>query len=227
MTQSHLRGVRDVMVKACPFSTANVRAEGRLLGPKGNVIRQIRPGTEDTFPLGLWLEAAGVSLGAVSDAPDAAHNEAESTMRREGVVLVANFVYRNQPETLSFMPNLLVSEDDSIRYDLEVQRVAETGYHMHQATVHENAAGGSSVRELRTSYGVLIRFVQTGKLGRFSRSALADQIVLKLGMLGLVQLILDLYWQYVLPYFGLDYNAQVFRWTVRKHFGSFGMAKAV
>lgn len=197
---------------ACPFATANLKAHGRLLGPGGVVLRHVLVGKEDSFDLQDWLLAAGVSLESPSDAPDA---EPGSTLRRVGLVLVVNFVYTNQPHEFGLFDHFLDSTSPSIEYDIQVQRVAEASYHVHKSTVHETSDGQASVREVRVSHGILIRFMQTGQLGRFSWSKFIDQLVLKLGLLSLLQLGIDLLWQYVLPFLNIDYNKQVYRWTVR------------
>ena len=72
----------------------------------------------------------------------------------------------------------------------------------------------------------MFRFMQTGNLGRFSWPTLIDELVLKLGMLTLLQLVIDIFWQYLLPLFSVDYNQEVFRWNVRRS-GAFGQVKAV
>jgi len=201
-------GVGTLASNACPFTTSNMRAQGRLLGPGGQVVKDVPPGTEDTFSLGTWLRAAGTQLGGASDAPNAFEG---ATFRREGLVLVVTFAYHNQPEHDSLWEYLALPKRNAIQYDIKVQRVAEADYHVHRSTVHESTGW----RESRTSHGLLVRFVQTGQLGRFSYAALADQIVLKMGMLTLLQLSLDLFWQYVLPRFGVDYTNQVYSWVVK------------
>eukprot|EP00933_Yihiella_yeosuensis_P026139 TRINITY_DN20278_c0_g1_i2.p1 TRINITY_DN20278_c0_g1~~TRINITY_DN20278_c0_g1_i2.p1 ORF type:complete len:389 (-),score=52.22 TRINITY_DN20278_c0_g1_i2:36-1202(-) len=226
---THLRGTRangTSSTSACHFSTANLDADGRLLGPStsGNTktMAAIPAGTGDSFVLRKWLEAAGVSLEDLSDAPGAAN--AGKTLRQTGLVLVVNIMYHNQPVHRTVSDYFFTPELGEIEYDIEVQRVAESDYVAHKATVQENVDGGSSLRELKESSGIFIQFVQGGQLGRFSWAALADQIVLKLGLLSLVQLLLDLFWQHALPFFGADYNKQVFNRVVRL---SQGAVKAV
>eukprot|EP00927_Polykrikos_kofoidii_P015063 TRINITY_DN16689_c0_g3_i1.p1 TRINITY_DN16689_c0_g3~~TRINITY_DN16689_c0_g3_i1.p1 ORF type:complete len:378 (+),score=40.58 TRINITY_DN16689_c0_g3_i1:136-1269(+) len=197
--------------KGCPFTTSNLHAKGQLLGPGGHVLRDIPEGTEDTFTLRTWLEAAGVFLEQPSDASDA---KAGATFRQRGVVLVVTIAYHNVPGIESFWDTFRLPGRSAIRYDIKVQRVSEADYHVHQSIVHESARG-VSLSESRTSHGILVRFAQTGRLGRFSWAALADQIVLKIGVLAILQLTLDFFWRYVLPLFGTDYNSQVYSWVVK------------
>eukprot|EP00930_Biecheleria_cincta_P065274 TRINITY_DN51026_c0_g1_i1.p1 TRINITY_DN51026_c0_g1~~TRINITY_DN51026_c0_g1_i1.p1 ORF type:complete len:139 (-),score=15.66 TRINITY_DN51026_c0_g1_i1:33-395(-) len=94
-----------------------------------------------------------------------------------------------------------------ITYDITARRVAEASYHTSKVTVHENPGRDTpSLREEHTSSGVLLQFEISGRFGRFSWQALADEFVLKLGWLTLLQLVLDLIWQYFLPRLGIDYN---------------------
>ncbi len=59
---------------------------------------------------------------------------------------------------------------------------------------------------------VLISQIQRGGwVGVFSWEQLAMQIVVKSGVLSMVTMAIDLYWQMVLPMFGRDYNACVYR----------------
>lgn len=196
----------------CPFTTSNLRAHGRLLGLGGRVLQDIPPGRDDVFSVRTWLEAAGVHLGSLSDSPDAAGG---ATFRREGLVLIVTVSYHNLVDYATVWDYFSFPDRGEIQYDIKVQRVAEADYHVHKSTVTESTGWRPSVVEMRTNHGILFRFVQTGYLGRFSFHELIDQIVLKLGMLTLLQLCLDLAWQYILPWFGVDYRNQVYSFIVK------------
>eukprot|EP00747_Dinoflagellata_sp_TGD_P215846 gnl/TRDRNA2_/TRDRNA2_88484_c0_seq4.p1 gnl/TRDRNA2_/TRDRNA2_88484_c0~~gnl/TRDRNA2_/TRDRNA2_88484_c0_seq4.p1 ORF type:complete len:250 (+),score=33.27 gnl/TRDRNA2_/TRDRNA2_88484_c0_seq4:3-752(+) len=215
---SHLRGNSAAVVALdlpCPFAASNRRLHGRVLNTNAEVIRELPPGSPDALPLSLWLEAAGVHLDEITDAPEEDQN---ATFRSAGLVLLVTFAYHNRMQDSTLFDYWTGAQAPPMAYDIEVRRVAEAGYHVSRATVHEDAARGvPTVREVRSTHGILFQFELSGRVGRFSWQALADQFVLKLGWLTILQLILDLFWQYALPFLGKDYNREVYKWKVSAH----------
>lgn len=208
----HLRG-RSQKAPLCRFAAANRRLHGRLLGPGGKVIQEIPPGSGDAFQVSTWLDAAGIKLDSLSDALEAPDS---ATHRRAGMVMLVTVAYHNHPSERAFWDLFSIGERASVMaYDVEVRRIAEAGYHVSRATVHEDSGGGASTRELHEAHGILLQFELSGRVGRFSWQALADELVLKLGWLTLLQLLLDVFWQYVLPLTGINYNYEVYRWKVK------------
>jgi hypothetical protein len=57
----------------------------------------------------------------------------------------------------------------------------------------------------------VVQIHRGGWIGLWSWEQLAMQLVVKSGVLSIVTMVIDTYWQFVLPLFGRNYNDRVYR----------------
>jgi len=192
----------------CPYAGSDMTLAGKLLGPKGEVLAEIPAGTHNRFPLQLWLKAAGFGLDEQSDAEKDEDEEAKTTFRYQGGVVLVTISYSNRPDTFFF--NSMFGQLAETTYEIRCQRVATADFLRRTEPEHFPQVDGIK-RVVYNQRGIMFKFIQTGQVGRWSWSHLINQFVMKLGMLALVQTVLDTLWVYILPYLGYtDWSTHVF-----------------
>jgi len=191
----------------CPYAGSDMTLTGRLLGTNEEVLAEMPAGTHNRFPIHLWLKAAGFALDDQSDA-DKEDEEGKQTFRYQGAVVLVTISYSNRPRTSFF--NSMFGHLAETTYEIRCQRVATADFLRRTEPEHFPQAGGIK-RVVYNQRGVMFKFIQSGQVGRWSWSHLLNQFVMKLGMLALVQTVLDTLWVYVLPYMGYtDWSVHVF-----------------
>lgn len=191
----------------CPFAGTVKDFPGRLLGPGGEVLEEIPAGEAPVFPVGRWLQATGI------DSLDAAHDKysygqhgakEQKSYRRKGMELHIIVRWSNPG---GFWEHLWGHR--ALSYDLRVD-------HVGSATTREviqhvfDDASSLHRRTVRKSGGLSVVVDRDGAAGVFSLSLLLSQLGTFAALLGLLAAGLDVLWQYVLPFLGIDYNSAVF-----------------
>ncbi|KAK3734157.1 hypothetical protein QZH41_017128 [Actinostola sp. cb2023] len=184
--------------------------KGFLYDINGNAIKSMstnditnQKGQADKLTVHELLNAAGVrSLDEASDAI----NAKGKSYRRHGLVLQVVVRYHNAENTWL--------GTGGIEYCYHVRRVPYADYRINQvipvistqdfiaSNGTTNGQGNTTIEEarlFRKRYGIKMEFYQSGKLGRFSLSALLIKLVAGVGLLTLTATVVDLGALYVLP----------------------------
>lgn len=193
----------------CSYSYDTRSLEGQLLASDGRVIRKLLPGREHEegsgFPLSSWLHAAGVDLDDL--------NSYNRTFRDKGMTLMV-VVDFDLHESVGFWDALWASgmlgnapKPLPMRYTLQVTLLFDADFKQRNVIGHHG-----STRITRSTWGIKIKVVTSGRAYRWSFTSLLNTLVLQLGLLTLLSQILDFFWQFILPKLDTssDYNSSVF-----------------
>lgn len=141
------------------------------------------------------------------------------SFRDEGFILEVDYVYSiKHCISISWLLLRLLHTDSPrchIRYDVKVNRVAESEFEWKQVTNEledgQDATGSLTLRRrnVHLLHGIVVHFRRSGTIGRFSFPALLTSLVLGAGTLSLAQLLLDLVWQYCYPILGWHSNKRI------------------
>jgi len=182
------------------FSESSRHMTGQLVATNNTVLAKFPRHRADRFPLRLLLEAADVDLDhkyAIKRRRNL--TEVEETMRARGLVLFVVITYSN---TNTFFGTHAVS------YEYNVHRLHETNFMVYEALESE----GDSRRHLHKRFGIHLKFILTGSIGRFSFKALLANIASALGLVTLSSIVVDQLALYVLPlrntYFRYKYSEE-------------------
>jgi len=163
---------------------------GKLIAQNDSVLIKFPRNRADRFPLHMLLDAAGVNLDQKSDAVGQRrrrNHPEEETMRARGLVLFVVITYTNTNNFFGTHP---------ISYEYKVHRLHETSFMTYEAL---GASEGDDHRHLHKRCGIHLKFILTGKIGRFSLNALLSNIVSALGLVTLSSIVVDQLALYVLP----------------------------
>lgn len=188
------------------FVKSSRNLHGTLKSQIGNnILKDFPKGKADTISLNEFLQAANIKL---DDNCGVFHHENE-TIRERGAVLQVSIIYSNT-QNYSFW-----GDNNEIEYQYKITRLPETGYKLTESVSKfdlKSINDGDDInnelentdylyRYLIRRYGIHLKFVQEGQLGRFSWSNLVLHVLSALGMLGLLTLIIDYFAIYMIPNF--------------------------
>lgn len=175
------------------YGEANRQMAGVLIvGHK--VIRSFPIGQTDLLTLQNLLHAAQIDLSDIS----MANMDSNRTLRETGLILHINIAYNN---VRCDMKLDCAFGTIPITYRYRVYHVPDAQYDIE--AIHEL---NDTVRIRRVKSGILLKFIQTGKIGRFSMQVLVINICSGLGMMAIATVIVDSLALYVLPKRGVYFQ---------------------
>jgi len=202
------------MSSQCPFALRDKAMVGRVIGPKGEVLQWVPPGTSPKLNVSQWLQAAGMQLDDISDAvADSDPSEAYSkhgdkklnTYRYRGFVLVVDISYSATKATFVEF----ATSQPPLQYDVRLHRVPLTTYKRREALPEVFFDGGKRRNLIRRS-GFVIRVAQSGQCSKFSGSNMLQKFGVNMALMAALQGAIEFFWQFVYPIFGVDYNDHVY-----------------
>ncbi len=155
---------------------------GRLVGINGELLASFPIGRPDKLTLRDLLHAAGVALDERSDYA----GRQNTTFRMKGMVLNVYISYQNSESTWF--------GTTAPTYTYSVRRIPEMEY-----KVIRSIRNANNERIKHRMNGVNIRFIQSGKIARFSWSSLVGGITSAFGLMASLSLVIDLLALYVHP----------------------------